>query len=92
MCIAWLLGEVLCRYLPCPFGIMCGLALSFYVDLLPGWSIYLWQSPTITVLGSICALRSIRVFWVFFNVDGCPCVGCLYVKNWYFLLMNCSFN
>jgi hypothetical protein len=43
MCIAWLLGEILCRYQPCLFGLMCGVLWSFFVDLLSGWPIYWWQ-------------------------------------------------
>jgi hypothetical protein len=29
MCIAWLLGEILCRYLLCLFCLMCGVIMKF---------------------------------------------------------------
>jgi hypothetical protein len=92
--IAWLLGEILCRYLISPFGLMCEVALKFLCWSFP-WMTYLlvnggvFSFPTITGLRSICALMSISFF---FNVDECPYVWCIYVKNWYFLMMNCFFN
>jgi hypothetical protein len=42
------------------------------------------------VLVSVSALRAISAFC--FKGDGCPCVWCRYVKDWYFLLMSCSFH
>jgi hypothetical protein len=48
-----------------------------------------FRSPTITVLVSVCVLRAIRVL---INVDGCPCVWCIYVKDWHLFSMNHSFH
>jgi hypothetical protein len=88
MCIAWLLDEKLCRCLFYLFGLMCALALKFLCQSFT-WMTHLLvtmgYSSSITVLLSICSLRSIRIF---FNVDGFPYVWFIYVKNWYFLLMN----
>jgi hypothetical protein len=73
---------------------MCGVALVslliFCLDDLSIGDSGVMQVSHYYGIGSICALRAIRVF--FLNVDGYPCVWCIYVKDWYFLLMNCSFN
>jgi hypothetical protein len=78
ICITWLLGEILCWYQPCLFDLMWGVVVKFLCWSFAEWPIYWWQwgIHTISMLGSICALRAIRVF---FNGDGCPCVWCIYV-------------
>jgi hypothetical protein len=64
ICIAYVLGEILCRCQPCLFGLMCVVALKFLYLSFVWWPICWWQwvfrSPTITVLVSICFLRVIR--------------------------------
>jgi hypothetical protein len=68
ICIAWVLGEILCRHLFCPFSLTCAEALMFSLlifrlDDLPIGDSGVLRCPTIiTVLGSICALRPFRVF------------------------------
>jgi hypothetical protein len=66
MYVFYFLGEILCRYQPCLFDLMCGVALKFLflIFCLDDLSIDdrgVFRSPSITVLTSICALRAIRV-------------------------------
>jgi hypothetical protein len=63
LCTAWLLSEILSRYLPSLFGLICGIALLiFWLDDLSIGESEVVRSPTVTVLGSICAVRAIQGF------------------------------